>query len=91
MSNNCMELVNKIENNAVNMERVQAVLEEVSEYFESVIEPGTWEADDLIRRLGHITLLIHVTEQLLADSIKEANDIAKSAVQSIKALKGGAA
>lgn len=85
-----MELVNKVENNTVNMERLEAVLEEVSEYFELAIKPGTWEADQFIRQLGHITLLIHVTEQLLSDSIKEANDIVKSAMQSIKAQKGGA-
>ena len=87
MSNIGLELVNKVENNTVNMERAQAVLQEVSGYFGSVIEPGTWEADDLIRRMGHITLLIHVTEQLLADSIKEASAISKSALQSIRSKK----
>ena len=56
-----------IDEQALRADRAVAVLKEVMQYFERIIEPDTTEAHWLISKLPHISTLLDVAYSLLID------------------------
>jgi hypothetical protein len=52
---------------SLDLSAARSVLQEATEYFEKRMEPGSPEANQLIRRKDHITKLFYVAETMLYD------------------------
>jgi hypothetical protein len=70
-----MKITTQIERQTLRLERLQAVLIEVSEYFGYKIEPNSTDAYFFIEKMPHIAKLIDATDDLLCSAIDENNGI----------------
>lgn len=88
------EIVLQVDGHVVKLEKLQALIDNISNYFDEKVEPNSIEAMALANSAEHISLLISLALDVLGQEIKGLSGIVNDALATERAetpavLEGG--